>query len=106
MFATNGEVLENRPQVATNLTLNLPIYLTSKQTEVIFNSVVNLPADTHSGSNLCPVSLFYFSRKASTSWPVGHILASLTSAPNADARLNTLKCFFPHCMWRCVWPSG
>ena len=44
MFATNGEVFENRPQVVTNLTLNLPIYLTSKQTEVIFNSVENLPA--------------------------------------------------------------
>lgn len=44
MFDTNGEVLENRPQVVTNLTLNLPIYLTSKQTEVIFNSVENLPA--------------------------------------------------------------
>ena len=44
MFDTNEEVLENRPQVVTNLTLNLPIYLTSKQTEVIFNSVENLPA--------------------------------------------------------------
>jgi len=44
MFATNGEVLENRPQVVNNLTLNLPIYLTSKQTAVIFNSVENLPA--------------------------------------------------------------
>ena len=43
-FMSNGEVLENRPQVVTNLTLNLPIYLTSKQTEVIFNSVENLPA--------------------------------------------------------------
>ena len=44
MFATNGEVLENRPQVVTYLTLNLPIYLTSKQTELILNSVQNLPA--------------------------------------------------------------
>ena len=44
MFAANGEVLENRPQVVTYLTLNLPIYLTSKQTELIFNSVQNLPA--------------------------------------------------------------
>lgn len=44
MFATNGQVLENRPQVVTNLTLNLLSYLTSKQTEVIINSVENLPA--------------------------------------------------------------
>ena len=44
MFATNGEVFENRPQVVTNLTLNLLSYLTSKQTEVIINSVENLPA--------------------------------------------------------------
>ena len=44
MFATNGEVFENRPQVVTNLTLNLLSYLTSKQTEVVINSVENLPA--------------------------------------------------------------
>ena len=44
MFATNGEVFENRPQVVTNLTLNLLSYLTSKQTEVIIYSVENLPA--------------------------------------------------------------
>lgn len=44
MFATNGEVFENRPQVVTNLTLNLLSYLTSKQTEVIINSEENLPA--------------------------------------------------------------
>lgn len=44
MFATNGEVFENRPQVVTNLTLNLLSYLTSKQAAVIINSVENLPA--------------------------------------------------------------
>ena len=50
-----------------------------------------LSPGTHPGSNLCPVSLFYFSRNVSISWPVGHVLASLTFPPNAHVHLNPLS---------------